>query len=238
MSLSSPSSEVIRGQSDEPSLLGRNNDPSGKAGQVAAEMERRLILGQYRFGEALSVTRLANQFDASRQPVSAAISHLRSCGYVEIIPQVGCKVVSPSASEIADFFVALGKIEAAAAAFASQRYEADEADILIALAEREDPQDMNTLAERESYITDLHRYHRQLWTMARSPALEVRVTSMRKLASFYLWQGQAKLVPTSAHLLILERSEIARAVKARDSVRAEILMEKHISHKPHVNGVL
>jgi DNA-binding GntR family transcriptional regulator len=74
--------------------------------------------------------------------------------------------------------------------------------------------------------------------MARSPALELRVASMRRLASFYLWQGSAKLVPTSAHLLIMERAEIARAIKDRDVTKAEILMEKHISHKPHVNGVL
>ncbi|MDB5715112.1 MAG: GntR family transcriptional regulator [Sphingomonadales bacterium] len=94
------------------------------------------------------------------------------------------------------------------------------------------------MAERQSYISDLHKYHEQVWGMARSPALEARIASMRRLASFYLWQGAARLVPTSAHLLILERSEIAQAIKARDVTRAEILMEKHISHKPHVNGVL
>jgi len=216
----------------------RNADPSGKAGQIATEIEHRLMLGQYDFGEALSATQLAQQFDASRQPVSAAIAHLRSLGYVEVIPQVGCRVVSPSASEIADFFVALGKIEAAAAAFAARRYENDEAAVLVAIAERDDPEGLNTLAERQSYIAHLHHYHQQIWDMARSPALDARVSSMRRLASFYLWQGAARLVPTSAHLLIIERAEIARAIMARDVTRAEILMEKHISHKPHVNGVL
>jgi DNA-binding GntR family transcriptional regulator len=219
-------------------VLARNADPSGKAGQIAGELERRLMLGQYHFGEALSATKLAHQFDASRQPVSAAMAHLRSSGYVEVTPQVGCRVVSPSASEIADFFIALGKIEAAAAAFAARRYENDEADVLIAISDRADPEGLNTLAERQNYISDLHRYHEQVWAMARSPALEARVASMRRLASFYLWQGATRLVPTSAHLLILERSEIAQAIKARDVTRAEILMEKHISHKPHVNGVL
>ena len=147
-------------------------------------------------------------------------------------------MVSPSPSEIADFFVALGKIEGAAASFAARRYEGDEADVLVAIAQREDPKGLDSLAERQSYIGDLHRYHGQIWSMARSPTLELRVASMRRLASFYLWQGAAKLVPTSAHLLIMERAEIARAIKERDVTKAEILMEKHISHKPHVNGVL
>src|SRR3546814_3026362 len=71
----------------------RNTDPSGKAGQIAVELERRLLLGEYRFGQALSSVQLAKQFDASRQPVSVAISHLRSSGYVEVIPQVGCREI-------------------------------------------------------------------------------------------------------------------------------------------------
>ena len=60
----------------EMGLLGRNADPSGKAGFIAAEIEKRLMLGQYRFVEALSAAQLAQQFDASRQPVSAAIAPL------------------------------------------------------------------------------------------------------------------------------------------------------------------
>ena len=67
--------------------------PSGKAGEIAAELERRLMVGAYRFGEALSITQLAQQFDASRQPVSVAISHLRSMGYVDVIPQVGLSLI-------------------------------------------------------------------------------------------------------------------------------------------------
>ena len=117
-----------------PAAAANNADPSGKAGRIAAEMERRLMLGEYHFGEPLSATQLARQFDASRQPVFAAIAHLRSSGYVEVIPQVGCRVVSPSPVEIGDFFVALGKIEGAAASFAARRYElGDEAEALLAI---------------------------------------------------------------------------------------------------------
>lgn len=222
-----------------PAAAANNADPSGKAGKITAEMERRLMLGEYHFGEPLSATQLARQFDASRQPVFAAIAHLRSSGYVEVIPQVGCRVVSPSPVEIGDFFVALGKIEGAAASFAARRYElVDEAEALIATAESNDPGELVTAAHRQGYINMLFDYHTQLWAMARSPALAGRVASMRRLAIFYLWQGSARLVPTSAHLLNMERAEVARAIQARDATRAEILMEKHVAHKPYVNGIL
>ena len=213
-------------------------DPSGKAGQIAAELERRLILGEYHFGEPLSVAEIARQFDASRQPVMAAIAHLRTSGFVEIFPQSGCRVVTPSKSEISDFFVALGKLEATAALLGSRRYEDDEADQLIKIAGAQDPEALNTTPARQIYIDGMLAFHDCLWEMARSPSLQRRVLGLRRLASFYLWQGLVRMQPQAAHLLIMERVDIAAAVKARDSVRAEILMEKHISHKPHVIGVV
>lgn len=217
---------------------GGSPDMSGKTGQIAAEMERRLVLGDYHFGEPLSVTQLACQFDVSRQPVTAAIAHLRSLGYVEIIPQVGCRVVSPSASDVADFFVALGKLEATAASFAARRYQDNEAEKLIAVADAREPATLNTQAERQAYIDSIFDYHVHLWAMSRSPALEARVSNLRRLATFYLWQGTPRMLPTTAHLLIMERIDVARAIMARDAVRAEILMEKHITHKPYISGVL
>jgi len=75
---------------------------SGKAGLILKNLERRFISGKYRFGELLSITGLAEEFDASRQPVNTAINHLRSMGYVTVVPQVGCKVVSPGNQEIAE----------------------------------------------------------------------------------------------------------------------------------------
>ena len=51
----------------------RPNDLSGKAGDIAAELEERLERGEFRFGETLSIYALAEQFEASRQPVASAV---------------------------------------------------------------------------------------------------------------------------------------------------------------------
>lgn len=51
--------------------IARDSDmPAGKAGSIIVELEWRLISGRYSFGEALSINGLAEEFDASRQPVS------------------------------------------------------------------------------------------------------------------------------------------------------------------------
>ena len=113
----------------------RPNDLAGKAGEVAAELEERLVRGTYRFGEALSIYTLAEQFGASRQPVASAVLYLRSVGYLEIIPQVGCRVVAPTPQEVQDFFVMFSRTEGVIARFAAERHTPDEAAALIEMVE-------------------------------------------------------------------------------------------------------
>jgi DNA-binding GntR family transcriptional regulator len=211
--------------------------PSGKAGEIADAIERRLMLGGYRFGEALSITQLAKQFGASRQPVSMAISHLRSIGYVDIMPQVGCRVVSPAPAEISDFFVAVGRMEGAVAGFAALRHVDDEALALVRIAGRETPGRLETADGRAAYIRNVNDFHDQVWKMARSPLLEGRIAQLRKLSIFYLWQGAAQLAPLAAQQLNRERAAISVAIAGRDAGGAERLMEAHIANKPVVNGI-
>ena len=113
-----------------------NSDgPSGKAGEIVAALEHRLITGYYRFGDSLSTNLLAGDFEASRQPISAALNHLRGLGYLKIVPQVGCQVVSPSPQDIDDFFSMLAKIESLIAGLAASRFVDNEADLLLEIAE-------------------------------------------------------------------------------------------------------
>lgn len=211
--------------------------PSGKAGEIAIELERRLILGEYRFGDSLSITQLAGQFDASRQPISMAISHLRSTGYVDIVPQVGCRVVSPTASEISDFFLAISRMEGVVAGLAARRQLGNESGVLRRIAARKTPGQLDSSAGRVAYIRSVDDFHEQIWRMARSPTLEGRVARLRRLSIFYLWQGAPKLALGAAQQLNGERVKIAEAIAARDPEEAERLMSIHIANKPVVNGI-
>ncbi|WP_428384306.1 GntR family transcriptional regulator [Nevskia ramosa] len=213
-------------------------DPTGKAGQIVALMEQRLTLGYYEPGEMLSFNKLAEEFGISRQPVSAAISHLRASGYVEVIPHVGCRVVVPSAREIEDFFVISSKIESAVVSMAAERYEGREAELLLSIAA---PADLSSLAEqhqRKAYVSYIDRYHDQIWLMARAPLLEGKISGVRRLSNFYLWQGIPTLAPSAANQLILERTAIAQAIAKRDGALAAQLVEAHIRNKPRLAGIL
>ena len=217
----------------------RPSDLAGKAGEIAAVLEDRLIAGQYRFGETLSIYALAEQFDASRQPVAAAVIYLRSIGYLEVIPQVGCRVVSPSVQEVIDFFRMYAKVEAVVSGLAAERHEKDEGDRLVELAEQIAASPFKTAEERWNYTVGVTEFHKLASLMARSQTMVERISGLRRISRFYLWQGQSGHEPKPALTDYMNRSriEVAKAVAARDVDTAERLTETHIRTHPEWVGV-
>ncbi|MFT4563816.1 MAG: DNA-binding GntR family transcriptional regulator [Gammaproteobacteria bacterium] len=218
-------------------LRPKSGGPTGKAGDIVAEIERRLITGRYHFGDSLSINRLAEEFDASRQPISAALNHLRSLGYLIIVPQVGCQVVSPSSTEIKDFFHMLGRIESAVAGLAAERHVADESEVLTALAKYVATTSFSE-SRNEELTFGVDAYHEQILSMARSSALEQRVPNLWHLADFYLWQGVSNLDAEKINRAHRERGEVAAAIASRDIAGAEQLMEHHVRGKPLRLGII
>lgn len=194
----------------------RPNDLSGKAGEIAAELEERLERGEYRFGEALSIYALASQFNASRQPVSTAVLYLRSVGYLEVIPQVGCRVVSPSEQEVADFYLLFAHNEAVIAQLAAERWQAEEADQLLELAREMSVNPLKSRADRAQMADDISIFHDQISAMARSPALVERVSNFRRLFRFYLCQGRDSSTRKARVPSRLNTFRISLATKIRD----------------------
>ena len=243
MPVAPPSRTTLRtGRRPDAPLIGTSRskmpDPTGKAGQLATLMEQRLTQGYYEPGQMLSFNMLAEEFGVSRQPVSTAILHLRSAGYVEVIPHVGCKVMAPTAREIEDFFKISARIESAVVEMAAERYEGAEGTELLSIKAPTDLSSLAGQAQREAYIAYIDQYHDQIWHMARAPLLEGKIGGIRRLSNFYLWQGIPTLAPTAAKQLNRERDAIAKAIVARDGKRAAELVDAHIRHKPELAGVL
>lgn len=201
----------------------RANDLAGKAGEVAAELEERLINGKYRFGETLSIYSLATQFEASRQPVAAAVLYLRSVGYLEIIAQVGCRVVSPSPQEVQDFYLLFSRTEAVISRLAAERYVGDEADELLAMAEGLAENPFKSGYDRRAMADGISLFHDKLSAMARSQLLVDRISNLRRIFRFYLSQDRVRPDPVSDPPVRMNRLrlELARAIRARKAAEAE-----------------
>lgn len=79
-------------------------------------------------GDQISSERVGRVLSMSRAPVSDAIRRLTVEGLLEILPQVGCRVVRPVPAEVADFYEIFGATEGAIARFAAERRLPAEAD--------------------------------------------------------------------------------------------------------------
>ncbi|MGB1881014.1 MAG: GntR family transcriptional regulator, partial [Gammaproteobacteria bacterium] len=205
---------------------------------IVAALVGRLTGGTLDFGATLSINSLAEEFNASRQPVSVAINHLRSLGYVVVVPQVGCRVISPSPAEIADFFYVLAHMESALASLAAKRHDAREGEILRAIAAEIAAAPFDSPEHRRYYASAVDTFHASIWGMSRATAVIARVRDLWQLADFYLWHGAGNFDAGGVATANREREAIVRAITRGDAPKAESLMAKHVRGKPARVGII
>ena len=99
----------------------RNSRARRLAETVYEEVKDAIIRGHLSSGEKLSVDHLCSQFGVSRQPVMEAMRRLSGDWFVEIIPQVGCRVCDYTYDDCRDWIATFGATEANIAALAAAR---------------------------------------------------------------------------------------------------------------------
>jgi len=123
-------------------------------------------------GDQISSESVGRALSISRAPVGDAIRRLTVEGLLEVLPQVGCRVVRPVAAEMADFYEIFGATEGIVARFAAERRSQAEAEdfarLCAGLASRANlPDDAN------ARFVELRRRNRRryekLHELARSP---------------------------------------------------------------------
>lgn len=207
---------------------------SGKTRIICDEIEKRLVRGHYRFGDEILVNDLVKEFGASRAPVMSAMNYLRAEGYLVITPQVGCRVISPSISDIEDFFFIYGRVEGAFAALAADRYEEYELMSLRGIQlqiKQLTPKKGQTISE--PFVEAIGAFQRQIHTMSHSKYEEERASRYLRMSEFFMFNSNAMKVKGSRQLAVAEkeRSGIIEAIAARDSAAACQLMEEHVRGK-------
>jgi DNA-binding GntR family transcriptional regulator len=90
-----------------------------KADVVFEALKARLIASWRGYGEMLNTVEIAEEFGVSRRPVMDAMSRLELAGFIEIIAQVGCRVIVPERRAVREHFFAAGVLDGAAARLAA-----------------------------------------------------------------------------------------------------------------------
>lgn len=208
---------------------------SGKSGVICDQLERRLASGHYRFGEEIYTLDLVKEFDASRAPVTAALNFLRASGYLIITPQVGCRVISPTLSDIQDFFAVYGAVEGVMAGFAALRHHAGE---LAELSDIQKQIQRNTPGKgekiSENFVGLVSDFHAHIHAMSHSEMETRRADGYWRMSEFYLFNG-TRMRPSGKISLAIadrQRAAIVDAIAQRNADLARSLMEEHMVGKP------
>ncbi len=216
----------------------------GRLAEYAYEYTKRMLFdGRLAPGAKLRVEDVVASLRTSRQPVMDAFKRLASEGYLEITPQVGCRVVVPDAAEIADFFLILGAVQGLAADIAAGRHTPSEADRFRALADAIDASAADPLTPEAAHATHVldHDFQQQLRSMAHSDAVERLAAGLLDRRDFYITCvpngefafAERMLAARGAHRAIVDAVAAGSADLARSRTEALIVALGQFS--PRIN---
>lgn len=198
-----------------------------KVDLVTEALKAQLIDGQLPPGCTLSVQELSQGFGVSKQPVMDALRRLQEAGFVEILPQIGVRVVDPSPRDAEDFFVVFSALEGVVFALAAQRRtEEDLAHIRAAITV------MNAGMQTPGLPATAHRdtnrqLHAAIHRAAHSPVAADAASACWDRSDFLLstWHvfDQIPLEDETRR-----NAQIAEAIEKRDAPAARELAESKI----------
>ncbi|MEI7874386.1 MAG: GntR family transcriptional regulator [Alphaproteobacteria bacterium] len=123
-------------------------------------------------GDQISSEAVGRALSISRAPVGDAIRRLSVEGLLEILPQVGCRVVRPVPAEVRDLYEIFGASEGVIAHWAAERRSEEEAEEFRALCASLAADD-GLPADPDARFLELRRRNRRRYEMlhklARSP---------------------------------------------------------------------
>jgi len=203
--------------------------PLARADAAYAHLLENLLEGPLMAGERLSVVALTETLNCSRVPVMEAMKRLAGEGFVQIVPQVGCHVVTPRFADVRDFFVLFAAVEATVAGFAAARRNTADVAEFVAVCARVDAGAAQAKGPGEpdpTYRRLNLLFHSCIHRMARSPLATGFARSLWDRSDFYI-----KLAYGSLYFSQRVRSAhetIRAAVIAGDPSAAEAAVKAHL----------
>lgn len=180
-------------------------------------------------GDNVSVEALSRALNTSRQPVMDAVKRLSTEGFINIIPQVGCRVTTPDPDEVDDFYKMFAAAEALIARLAAERRSDEEARAYMRLAAgvAEEATHLGNLKSRDPrYHHLVRRRHGAIHTMAHSPVIAEITAGLWDRSNFYVRTSIGSAYFTD-HVKVLHR-QIDDALLKGDGEGAQAATYKYI----------
>jgi len=157
--------------------------------RVAERLKGLILDGDLKPGDPIMVAEIGRQLRVSRQPVMEALKRIEGDGAIEIVPQVGCRVRSPEADEVEDFFQMFAAMEAEVSALAAIRHSDEQAagfSSLLASLFRELDRREPTPSRPPNHRLLNRAFHGAIHDMARSPDVARLSSALWDRSDFYV----------------------------------------------------
>jgi DNA-binding GntR family transcriptional regulator len=197
--------------------------PRSRSEHAYAYLIEQLQAGRGKPGETISTYALAEELSMSRSPIVEALKRLEAEGLVEIVPQVGCSVVRPSAAALRELHAVRGALEGLTAGLAAARVSRRDLRDLHSLLAR-----MSTAADAgdRARFEDLDRgFHMRLVEIGQLP----RATAILRgvWAQLQLERSRAPISAEGMAESLEEHLGIMRALEQGDPLAARRRAERH-----------
>jgi DNA-binding GntR family transcriptional regulator len=187
-------------------------------------LTREVLRGRWGAGETLSTYALAAELGISRTPVAEALRRLEGEGLVEIIPQVGTRIVQPNPGPVEDLFALREALEGVATAAAARNItDAQLSDLDGTLRQLERSA---AIGDRRAYEELYHEFHMRLIQAAGIPRLVEAARSIWTPLRYRL--AAVPLADEQLAESVREQRALYAAVEQRSAERARAAAERHV----------
>lgn len=195
-------------------------DISGTVRERAArELRDRILTGALPAGSRVDLDAITAEFATSRTPVREALLELSFEGLVQVAPRSGVTVLGISPEDVLDSFTILGVLTGQAAAWAAERIESDELEMLRELAA-----DVVARSGDDSIGEANWHFHQKIHHAAHSPRLLTQIKQVaRVVPSNFL-----TMFPEHEKHSLDEHRELLDALGDKDVERARAIAERHV----------
>jgi DNA-binding GntR family transcriptional regulator len=198
---------------------------SANRSDVAYERLRAdIIAGRWLPDTTLSTYGLAEELGMSRTPIIGALKRLEADALIEIIPQVGCRVLRRAHEEISETFMIRAALEALGAEMAAERITDDELAALDRILDEAEA--AADAGDSDRYENANREFHTGILAASRFTHMQRILGGLWTLNRYQL--AASRFLSTRMHVSSREHRTILDALKAHDPDAAREAAGSHL----------
>lgn len=183
-----------------------------------------ILAGRWLPDTTLSTYGLAEELGMSRTPIINALKRLEAAGLIEVIPQVGCRVLRRADEDISETFMIRASLEGLGAEIAAGRITSRE----LALLEQvlDEGETAAAAGDAERYERANRAFHAQIIAASRLVHTPRLLSGLWTLNRYQL--ATSRFLAMRMPVSVREHRLIFEALRAHDAAGARIAVERHL----------